>query len=436
MATQDRRKMTDDERYRARRAAARRRRQRQVRRQRMILAMALALAVVLLLLIVNVRRGASKPAATPEVTAPQETQVTDTQTTDTQGAQQGQDGQTTDAQDNLTTETTQTPEGTESQETTQTPETTETQQTMETPSSQGPSGDDVLRGARVMASSMVGSRLVSLDVNQVSEEIAQAEEKESSSMLGMTQAFLEIKKKVLPPEYVWASPKGATGGTLDDPITEEDPSLKEGTTKVMYLTFDDGPGPYTERLLEILDAHNAKATFFVTGHFTDNQGLIKEEAARGHSVAVHTFTHEYNEIYASLDAYWADFERIQAVIEQQTGHRTELMRFPGGSSNAVSRKYCEGIMTALVSDVEAKGYTYFDWNVDSHDGESVTDSDSVFNHIVAESEGLDTCVVLCHDTKETTVDAIDRVLTWGEENGYTFLPLSPHSQAPHHGVNN
>ena len=97
---------------------------------------------------------------------------------------------------------------------------------------------------------------------------------------------------------------------------ESEPVLakEDAGKKVMYLTFDDGPSQNTEQVLDILDEHDAKATFFVTNEFPDYVSLLKEEVRRGHVIGVHTYSHDYAEIYQSTDAYFADIEQMQAVI--------------------------------------------------------------------------------------------------------------------------
>ncbi len=251
----------------------------------------------------------------------------------------------------------------------------------------------------------------------------------------IVMAANEGEKVVNTPKYIWASPKGATEGNVNDPVPENDPSLMEGKEKIIYLTFDDGPGKYTEQLLGILKKHNAKATFFVTNQFPEYQNLIKSEAEEGHSIAVHSYLHDYKTIYAGSDQYWDDFEKMQQVIEDQTGYRTELVRFPGGSSNTISR-FNPGIMTELAKEVEEKGYTFIDWNASSGDGEAHTSRESVISDSEKQCSYSDTSVLLCHDIKQSTVDAMDEFLTWGEQNGYTFLPMSPHSKACHQKINN
>ncbi len=205
--------------------------------------------------------------------------------------------------------------------------------------------------------------------------------------------------------------------------------------KIVFLTFDDGPCENTEELLEILDRHNAKATFFVTNNGGSYTSLIQKEAEAGHTVAVHTLTHNFDDVYASDQAYWDDFNAMNDIIEQYAGYRSRIFRFPGGSSNTVSR-FNPGVMTRLTSQAHEYGYEYFDWNVDSGDGGGVNDPDQIFQNVTSGIQNNDVSVVLCHDTHHTTVQAIDRILTWCEENGYTLMPLAKGMTVCHHSVAN
>lgn len=211
-------------------------------------------------------------------------------------------------------------------------------------------------------------------------------------------------------------------------------------SKIVFLTFDDGPSENTARLLDILAAHNAKVTFFVTGMYPDYEPMIGREFEEGHTVAVHTLTHNYSKVYASDEAYWADFEAMNDIVEANTGRRANIFRFPGGASNTVSRSN-PGIMTRLAQEAAERGLEYFDWNVDSNDAGGATTADEVYRNITGSVEaldrqGYDVMVVLCHDTHNYTVDAMDRVLTWFEENGYTLMALQKGITVCHHGIAN
>ncbi len=206
--------------------------------------------------------------------------------------------------------------------------------------------------------------------------------------------------------------------------------------KVIYLTFDDGPGKYTEQLLDILDKYNVKVTFFVTNQFPNYQYLIGEEARRGHTVAVHTLTHKYQNIYSSETAFWNDINAMNDIIYAQTGVRATLMRFPGGSSNQVSAKYCTGIMTNLTASSEMMGYIYVDWNVTSGDAGGTTSSEQVYANVISGVQKHNVSVVLQHDIQGFSVDAVEDIIIWGLANGYTFLPLDETSPVCHHSVYN
>ena len=204
--------------------------------------------------------------------------------------------------------------------------------------------------------------------------------------------------------------------------------------KTVYLTFDDGPGPYTLTLLDVLDRYNAKATFFVVD--AGDPDLLREIVRRGHSIGIHSVTHNYREIYASPEAFFRDLHAMQDIIYEQTGVLTTLMRFPGGSSNTVSRHTCEGIMTTLSQAVQDAGFQYFDWNVDSNDAGGAQKRREVRDNVIEGLQNQPISLVLQHDIHPYSVDAVEEILQWGQDNGYTFKPLRENSPGFHHEVQN
>lgn len=227
--------------------------------------------------------------------------------------------------------------------------------------------------------------------------------------------------------------------SIDRTVTVE--AVKQTATtssgnKVVYLTFDDGPGAHTQQLLDILDKYNVKVTFFVTNVNSGYENMIAKEAAAGHTVAIHSASHDYKKIYSSVDAYFADLNEMSDIIYEQTGQRPKLIRFPGGSSNTVSLKYCSGIMTTLTKAVTDQGYKYFDWNVSSGDAGGTTSTEEVYQNVVNGMKSHNVSVVLQHDIKGFSVNAVERIIQWGLANGYTFLPLTTSTEDVHHGVNN
>lgn len=206
--------------------------------------------------------------------------------------------------------------------------------------------------------------------------------------------------------------------------------------KVVYLTFDDGPGRHTERLLGVLAKYNVKATFFVCD--TGYAHLLDDIAAGGHALALHSKTHNYSQIYASEAAFFEDLNAIRDIVERYAGIRPTLMRFPGGSSNSISKNYCAGIMTRLTQAVEEQGFMYFDWNIDSKDAGGAKTKEEVARNVINGISGSRSknLVVLQHDIHGYSVDAVEEIILWGLANGCTFKALTQSGPICHHGVNN
>lgn len=204
---------------------------------------------------------------------------------------------------------------------------------------------------------------------------------------------------------------------------------------VIYLTFDDGPSFLTGDILNILDEESVKATFFVTGV---NQDTIRAYN-NGHTIALHTNSHDYSYVYSSADNYFNDLNKISDKVYNTLGFRSKIIRFPGGSSNTVSRKYSIGIMSYLANEVVQRGYTYFDWNVDSNDaGSDIYNSSSIYYNVVSGLSHNKTNVVLMHDSggHSATVNALRNIIRYGKDNGYSFKAITENTPVVVHGVNN
>ena len=206
---------------------------------------------------------------------------------------------------------------------------------------------------------------------------------------------------------------------------------------MVYLTFDDGPSENTKEILDILKKNKVKATFFVTGYDDTHREYIKEAYDQGHTIGLHTYSHDYASVYSSTDAYFADLKAVSDMVEEITGEKSTIIRFPGGSSNSISANYSVGIMSKLVDMVTEKGYQYFDWNVSSGDAEG--------NNIPKEqiiemscTDELNHINLLFHDSspKDTTVEALDSIIQFYKDHGYKFYPLTHDSYICHHGTTN
>lgn len=208
------------------------------------------------------------------------------------------------------------------------------------------------------------------------------------------------------------------------------------TDKIVYLTFDDGPSQYTQQLLDKLDKYNIDVTFFVTNQFPKYQDYIGEAYFRGHTIALHTYSHKFSRVYSNEAAYYDDLNSISQVVESLTGIKPTILRFPGGSSNTISRRYEKGIMTHLTKSVVQNGYQYCDWNVDSKDAGGATTAAQVAENVIKGIQQQDVSIVLQHDTKPYSIEALDEIICWGMANGYTFLPMTETTPMYHHDVRN
>lgn len=206
--------------------------------------------------------------------------------------------------------------------------------------------------------------------------------------------------------------------------------------KIIYLTFDDGPSQFTSRLLEILDTYGVKATFFVSGQSLKYRDVIGEIYQKGHTVGLHTYSHKYNEIYSGTDAYYKDLEQIHKIVYEQTGEAPWLIRFPGGTGNSISKRYCSGIMTSISQGVVDRGYLFCDWNVDSQDAIGTYSRSEIASNVIQQIKGKSVAYVLQHDLYEESVEAVEEIICWGLSNGYKFLPLEKDTPMIHQTLKN
>ena len=208
---------------------------------------------------------------------------------------------------------------------------------------------------------------------------------------------------------------------------------------VIYLTFDDGPSTgITPHILNILKEKNVKATFFILNYNNDGEKLVKREHNEGHTVAIHGYSHDYATIYKSEEAFMNNVTKLQSKINGSIGVSPKILRFPGGSSNTVSRKYNQGIMTRLTSLVLEKGFKYYDWNVSSGDAGGASSSSDVYHNVTSGLSKSKQNVVLMHDFSgnKKTLNALEDIIDYGIEHGYTFGRITESTPMVTHSVNN
>lgn len=198
--------------------------------------------------------------------------------------------------------------------------------------------------------------------------------------------------------------------------------IRSQENKRVYLTFDDGPSDHIDEILDILDANGVKATFFVIAHTDENSmNAYRRIVEEGHGIGIHSYTHEYDKIYKSLDAFKKDVTNMSDLIYAATGIRTKLYRFPGGSANTV----CSTSMNSLISWLNEEGYIYYDWN--ALNGDAVTKNlsvDTLIQNVISgvEKNGDKTSIVLMHDlaSKSNTVKSLEPLIQQLKEKGYVM----------------
>ena len=198
------------------------------------------------------------------------------------------------------------------------------------------------------------------------------------------------------------------------------PAYEDSETKTAYLTFDDGPSDRTIEVLDILKEYDIKATFFV---ITSNKKLDILERIRdeGHTIAIHTDTHVYRDIYRSVDNFLADFETCYRKIYETTSVYPRIFRFPGGSINS----HNGDIYQEIIAEMLRRGYLFYDWNISSLDAESATSARSIVSNIRSSVTNQQRVIVLFHDSqdKKQTVLALPEAIELLLEKGYVFDKL-------------
>ncbi len=204
-------------------------------------------------------------------------------------------------------------------------------------------------------------------------------------------------------------------------IDKEEQVTEENLRKV-YLTFDDGPSVYTKEILEILKSYDVQATFFVTGmNVPMYDKYLQQIVNEGHSLGIHTYSHVYKDIYASLEAFQNDYNKMKDYIYQCTGTETKLYRFPGGSANTI---VADRTRQEILKWLEEEEVVYFDWNVSAKDAENQTlSAEEIAENCIEGVKKCNTAIVLLHDGagKKSTVEALPLIIEGINELDDTIL---------------
>lgn len=198
--------------------------------------------------------------------------------------------------------------------------------------------------------------------------------------------------------------------------------------KIAYLTFDDGPSENTPKILDILKEEGIHATFFIINPINEEDiKYTKRAFEEGNAIGNHTYDHEFDYIYASKEKFWKSVDKDQELIKSITGKESTLFRFPGGSKNSVAAKMRgKGFVKERIKELEARGITYFNWNVDSGDGiTNRASTASIYRTVMKQCKGKNRPIILMHDAKpkKTTIQALPMIIKSLKEQGYSFDTL-------------
>lgn len=197
-------------------------------------------------------------------------------------------------------------------------------------------------------------------------------------------------------------------------------------TGVIYLTFDDGPSERTKEILDTLKEKDVKATFFVIGcRSEESKAILRRIVEEGHTLAMHSYSHNYANIYASVEDYLADMYQLFVQIRDETGVAPTLFRFPGGSING----YSSGIYQELIAEMMRRGFVPFDWNISSEDAATngLVPTDRLVNNVLSGAAKVQRGVVLMHDSepKTTTAAALGTIIDRLRDMNFELKALTP-----------
>ncbi len=217
--------------------------------------------------------------------------------------------------------------------------------------------------------------------------------------------------------------------------TAENASARAEWPKKVYLTFDDGPSANTAKILDILAEYDVKGNFFVVGTSNaDLQKMYKRIVDEGHVLCMHSYSHKYNEIYSSVEAFTRDLDEIYSLLYETTGKKPVYYRFPGGSSNSVSRIP----MKEFIKVLDERGIEYFDWNVVAGDATNpMLPADKIIENSLCDLNEYEEAMILFHDlsNKTSTVEALPQIIEAIQANNIPIAPIDDKTMTIQHYVN-
>ena len=237
---------------------------------------------------------------------------------------------------------------------------------------------------------------------------------------------IETITKVSDSDVVKAQEKEVKTTKEPKKASTAEPTIKptdDTTTKKVYLTFDDGPGSQTGKILDILKKNHVKATFFVTGKDdASSKKMYKRIVKEGHTLAMHSYSHIQDVIYDSKEAFAKDLKQINRCLYEATGVHTKFYRFPGGSSTQNTSLPIQNFIDVL----NKNHYLYLDWNVISPDiNNANATKEQVVTGVMQGVDAYDTAVVLMYDVadKPMTVKALPSIIKQIKAKNYELLSV-------------
>lgn len=247
----------------------------------------------------------------------------------------------------------------------------------------------------------------------------------TSNVIAAEESDLEVQAL----EFEGAEAEDTTGAdaesmigyqSLHPDLYHEQPVITKRRDKIAYLTFDDGPSARTIEILDILKEKNIKATFFVITE-NKNLALLERVQAEGHTIAIHSNSHKFNQIYRSVEDFLADFHTCYTRIYRETSVYPQIFRFPGGSINSHNR----GIYEEIIAEMLRRGFLFFDWNISTQDSVPAISAHTIVESVKNNVKGQRQLIILGHDAldKTETVKALPEIIRFLQEEGYTFDKL-------------
>lgn len=237
-----------------------------------------------------------------------------------------------------------------------------------------------------------------------------------------TADVVQAKEKTQ--ENISGNAVSASGAAIANTIGNGN-AIGTGATvpKKVYLTFDDGPGTQTAKILDVLKKYKVKATFFVTGKEDSySRKLYKRIVKEGHTLGMHSYSHIYSDIYSSKKEFKRDLMQIYNLLYETTGVAPVYYRFPGGSSVSGT----DVPVSDLIPILEGKGIVYLDWNVISPDTTQATVSKKkMIAGILEGVAAYDSSIVLLYDVADhpMTAKALPEIIKQLKNQNCELLPV-------------